>query len=106
MAMAAQLRRPSSPDKSIVISIIDVKDFIDLDRETVHAVHSALGLSPAETVTLAHQLLGSETGLTILHHMFRDQIAEAEASRQLSREREIRRAYAHFSRKYPLPHVL
>lgn len=79
---------------------------MDLDRETVHAVHRALGLSAAETITLAHQLLITETGLTILHHMFRDQIADAETNCQLSREKEIRRAYAYFSRKYPLPHVL
>ena len=89
-----------------MISIIDVKDFMDLDRETVHAVHHALGLSASETITLAHQLLTTETGLTILHHMFRDQIADAEANCQPLREKEIRQAYAYFSRKYPLPHVL
>jgi hypothetical protein len=89
-----------------MISIIDVKDFIDLDKETVFAVHQALGLPAGETLTLARQLLSSETGLTILHHMFRDQIADAEANFQASREHEIRQAYAYFSRKYPLPHML
>jgi hypothetical protein len=89
-----------------VISIIDVKDFIDLDKETVFAVHQALGLPADEAICLAHQLLASETGLTILHHMFRDQIADARANFQATREHEIRQAYAYFSRKYPLPHVL
>lgn len=89
-----------------MISIIDLKDFIDLDKETVFAVHQALGLPADETVTLAHQMLGSQTGLTVLHHMFRDQIANAVANFQPSREQDLRQAYAHFSRKYPLPHLL
>lgn len=89
-----------------MISITDVKDFIDLDKETVFAVHLALGLPPAEAITLAHQLLASETGLIILHHMFRDQIADAVTNFQPSHEHQIRQAYAYFSRKYPLPHVL
>lgn len=89
-----------------MISITDVKDFIDLDKETVFAVHLALGLPAAEAITLAHQLLASETGLIILHHMFRDQIADAVTNYQPSQEHEIRQAYAYFSRKYPLPHVL
>ena len=89
-----------------MISITDIKDFIDLDKETVFAVRLALGLPAAEAITLAHQLLANETGLIILHHMFRDQIADAEMNHQPSREYEIRQAYAHFARKYPLPHVL
>jgi len=89
-----------------VISIIDVKDFIDLDKDTVHAVHRALGVPAAEAITLARQLLASESGLTILHHMFRDQIADAETNFQPSREQEIRQAYAYFARKYPLPQLL
>jgi hypothetical protein len=89
-----------------VISIIDVKDFIDLDRETVYAVQKALGLPAEETIALAHQLLATEAGLVVLHHMFRDQIADACANRQLYRENEVRHAYAHFARKYPLPHIL
>lgn len=89
-----------------MLSITDVKDFIDLDKETVYAVHQALGLSAVETIAMARQLLSSETGLIVLHHMFRDQIADAEANFQSSRETEMRQAYAYFSRKYPLPHVL
>ncbi len=89
-----------------MISIIDVKDFIDLDKETVNAVHQALGLPADEAIVLAHQLLSTETGLVVLHHMFRDQIVDAGANVQPSRENELRKAYAHFARKYPLPHIL
>ncbi|MBT9520691.1 MAG: hypothetical protein IV101_07320 [Dechloromonas sp.] len=89
-----------------MISIIDVKDFIDLDKETVYAVHHALEVPVDEAITLAHQLLASESGLTILHHMFLDQIAAAKQNFQLSREKEMRQAYAYFARKYPLPQLL
>jgi hypothetical protein len=89
-----------------VISIIDVKDFIDLDRETICAVQKALGLPAEETVALAHQLLATEAGLVMLHHMFRDQITDASANCPLHRAEEEQQAYAHFARKYPLPHIL
>jgi len=89
-----------------VISIIDVKDFIDLDKETLYVVHQALELPANETIALAEQLLATESGLLVLHHMFRDQIAEAGKNSQPYRENEMRQAYAHFARKYPLPHIL
>ena len=95
---------PREEDK--VISIIDVKDFIDLDSETVNAVHQTLGLPVDETIALAHQFLATESGLIVLHHMFRDRIEEARTNARPSRESEIRQAYAHFARKYPLPHIL
>lgn len=89
-----------------MLSIIDVKDFIDLDNETVSAVHHALGMSIDESIVVAKQLLSTESGLTVLHHMFRDLIVSSEAASQTERAREMRQAYAHFSRKYPLPHIL
>ena len=93
-------------EKQSVLSIIDVKDFIDLDKETVNAVQEALGLPADKAIALAQQLLTSEGGLTVLHHMFRDLIADAGENSQPSRENEMRQAYAHFARKYPLPHIL
>ncbi|MBK7415697.1 MAG: hypothetical protein IPJ38_11885 [Dechloromonas sp.] len=93
-------------EKQSVLSIIDVKDFIDLDKETVNAVHQTFGLPADETIALAQQLLSTESGLITLHHMFRDLIADAEANFQSFRENELRQAYAHFARKYPLPHIL
>ena len=44
-----------------MISIIDVKDFIDLDKETLYVVHQALGLPANETIALAQQLLATES---------------------------------------------
>lgn len=88
-----------------MLSITDLLDFIDLDVETIRAVKHATGLSEEDAATLARQLLATEQGIAILHHMFRDQIADAEATFQVSRENEVRRAYAYFSRKYPLPRM-
>ena len=89
-----------------MLSIIDVKDFIDLDHETVDVVRHAMGLPTGDAVVLARQLLSTESGLTILHHMFRDLIAASDADSRSEHNRETRQAYAHFSRKYPLPHIL
>ena len=89
-----------------MLSITDLLDFIDLDKETVHVVTRATGLADAEGTTLARQLLSSQPGIHTLHHMYRDQIAEAGARFDLSREKELRRAYTYFSRKYPMPHML
>jgi hypothetical protein len=89
-----------------MLSITDLRDFIDLDHETVQAVNRATGLSDLESITLARQLLASERGISMLHHMFRDQIADASTRSDLSREQDLRRAYTYFARKYPMPHML
>jgi len=88
-----------------MLSITDLLDFIDLDVETVRAVSHATGHSAEESAALAKQLLATEQGLSILHHMFHDQIADASANFRWSHEREVRKAYAYFSRKYPLPRI-
>ncbi len=88
-----------------MLSITDIKDFIDLDQETVAIVAGATGLDADEAVHFARQLLASEQGLTILHHMFRDQIAEVAEDFQPARVEHLRAAYAYFSRKYPLPQL-
>jgi hypothetical protein len=89
-----------------MLSITDLQDFRDLDPETVEAVKNATGLPEAEAIALAQQLLESEKGIYALHLMFRDQLADAAAKSELARERELRQAYAFFSRKYPMPHML
>ena len=86
-----------------MLSITDLLDFPDLDEETIHIVSKATRLSVAESVTLARQFLATEKGLVILHHMFRDEIVDAVAKVQWSREADLRRAYKQFSRKYPVP---
>jgi hypothetical protein len=88
-----------------VLSITDLLDFIDLDRETVELVNNAMRLPVDESITLARQLLATEHGLIILHHMYRDQISDAVADTALSRETALRQAYRHFSRKYPIPEL-
>ena len=45
-------------------------------------------------------------GIYLLHEMFKDQIAEAAAACEIVQERSLRKAYAYFSRKYPIPHML
>ena len=88
-----------------MLSITDLRDFIDLDSETVNVVVSATRQAPEEATVFARQLLASRNGVTTLHHMFRDQIAEAARRRQYAREEELRRAYAYFARKYPIPQL-
>jgi hypothetical protein len=89
-----------------MLSIIDLRDFIDLDNETVRIVNESTQLSDAQATTLARELLSTERGIHALHEMFREQIAEAASSHELFRERELRKAYAYFARKYPMPRML
>lgn len=89
-----------------MISIIDVKDFIDLDNDTVEVVRQSLGISTDEANTRARQLLANEQGLVILHHMFRDLVHEATVNFRADRKLEMEQAFASFRRKYPLPHLL
>lgn len=86
-----------------MLSITDLLDFIDLDRATVELVSKATGLPVAESTTLASQLLATEQGVSILHHMYLDQISAATAPAALPCQENIRQSYRHFSRKYPIP---
>lgn len=88
-----------------MLSIIDLKDYLDLDIETVHVVRTATQLSMEESIALARQFLASEQGRATLHHMYRDQIADAAAASLVSLEKDLRRAYGHFSRKYQMPQI-
>lgn len=89
-----------------MLSITDLLDFIDLDRETVQIVNSATRLPEAEATALASELLRTHHGIYLLHEMFKDQIAEATAAYEIVRERSLRKAYVYFARKYPIPHML
>lgn len=86
-----------------MLSITDLRDFIDLDIETVHIVQDSAHLPPKEATSLARQLLASESGLAILHHMYRDQLAATDD--RDARGEELRQAYRYFARKYPLPQM-
>jgi len=86
-----------------MLSIIDLLDFMDLDRETVQIVNDATRVSDEEAAELAKGLLRSERGIQLLHEMFRDQLAAATDLPLLGRERHLRKSYAYFCRKYPMP---
>lgn len=89
-----------------MLSIIDLRDFIDLDNETVQIVNETTQLSDAQATALARELLRTERGIHTLHEMFRDQIAQAAESHDIFRERDLRKAYTYFARKYPTPRML
>jgi len=88
-----------------MLSITDILDFIDLDRETVQLVGDASKLSGDEAVALAEDLLKTQRGIYTIHEMFRDEISKAAASFRIAREQRLRKAYAYFSRKYPMPRM-
>lgn len=92
-----------------MLSIIDVKDFIEVDRETVIAVQYATGMPREEAHFLARQLLSDETGIVVIHHMFQDLIASGGQSTnhpEVIDVIEFRNGYNYFARKYPIPHRL
>ncbi|MCB1927786.1 MAG: hypothetical protein KDH17_07075 [Rhodocyclaceae bacterium] len=86
-----------------MLSITDLTDFIELDFETVVIIARATGLDEPESVGLARQLLESEDGIALIHHMYRDHIDAPSGSRRDSRE--LTQSYRRFARKYPLPHA-
>lgn len=88
-----------------MLSITDLLDFIDLDRETVQVVKDAAHLNEPEAIAMAEDLLKTQRGIYLLHQMFRDQISEAASRFYLSREKSLRRAYTYFARKYPMPRM-
>ena len=89
-----------------MLSITDLLDFIDLDRDTVLIVAEATGLPPEPAFILARELLASRRGILTLHHMFRDERARADERGHVLRVRDLDRAYRHFARKYPQPVVV
>ena len=86
-----------------MLSITDLMDFNDLDRETVQVVRDAHGLPDIEATELARELLKTKNGLYLLHSMFHDQIAAAGERGHTGREKSLLKAYAYFARKYPVP---
>lgn len=73
--------------------------------KTVQA-NRATRLFDEEAAAMAAELLRTHRGIYLLHEMFKDQIAEAAAACEIVQERSLRKAYAYFSRKYPIPHML
>ena len=67
-----------------MLSIIDLLDFMDLDKETVQIVNDAARVSDAEATEMARGLLTSEQGIQLLHAMFRDQLVAATEHGQIN----------------------
>jgi hypothetical protein len=86
-----------------MLSITDLLDFIDLDRETVQIVNDATQLPEAEATAMASELLRTHRGIYLLHEMFKDQIAEAAAAYEISQNAVSARPTPTFrgSTRYP-----
>lgn len=86
-----------------MLSLTDCLDFVDLDAATIEviAVHEDLPLIVA--AELGHQLLGDLRGIYRLHQMHRELIERAAERGTLEEERELRKTYNSFNRKYPVP---
>lgn len=86
-----------------MLSLIDCLDFIDLTHETIDVIAEHEHLSPVLAAELGNQLIADRKGIHAIHQMHRDLIEAAANSGNLSRERELRKIYTEFSRKYPMP---
>ena len=86
-----------------MLSIVDLLGFMDLDKAAGQIVDDAARVSDAEATEMARGLLTSEQGIQLLHAMFRDQLVAATEHGQLGREKHLRKSYAYFCRKYPMP---
>ncbi len=89
-----------------MLSLIDCLDFIDLDRNTIEVIAEHEHLPPVLATELGNQLLASKKGIYRLHEMHRRLIADAAERQNLIREKDLRKTYTAFSRKYPMPRHL
>jgi len=87
-----------------MLSLRDCLDFIDLDQETIEIIAEHQHLSEVVATELGNQLVANRVGLLVIHDMHRDLIAQAANRGRLAREKELRKIYERFSRKYPMPH--
>lgn len=86
-----------------MLSLTDCLDFIDLDRDTIEIIAEHQHLSQVVATELGNHLVADRRGLLVIHDMHRDLIEHAARRGNLARERELRKIYARFSRKYPMP---
>lgn len=86
-----------------MLSLTDCLDFIDLDGDTIDVIAQHERLPAMLAAQLGNQLLADMRGIWQLHLMHRALIEEAAKRNQLGHERDLRRIYAAFSRKYPVP---
>ncbi len=86
-----------------MLSLTDCLDFIDLDRDTIDVISEHQHIPEVVAAELGDKLLGSLKGIYRIHEMHLDLIAHAAETGHLAREKELRRVYAAFMRKYPKP---
>ncbi|MFN3985568.1 MAG: hypothetical protein ACK4KV_08760 [Rhodocyclaceae bacterium] len=89
-----------------MLSLTDCMDFIDLDGATIDVIAEHQHIPAMLAAELGSQLLGSARGIHRIHTMHRDLIAHAAETGHLGKERNLRRIYAAFTRKYPMPRHL
>ncbi|KON81603.1 hypothetical protein PA01_08320 [Azoarcus sp. PA01] len=86
-----------------MLSLTDCLDFIDLDSDTVEVVARHERLPAMLAAELGRQLLTDAEGIWRLHQMHRGLIETAAQRGLLEQEKALRRIYAAFTRKYPVP---
>ena len=86
-----------------MLSLTDCLDFIDLDRDTIEVIAIHEGLPTILATEMGSQLISDLRGIHTLHQMHRDLLARAAERQDLEEEKRLRKAYAAFSRKYPMP---
>lgn len=86
-----------------MLSLIDCIDFIDLDGDTIEVIAAHEGVPAVIAAELGSELLADARGIHRLHQMHRELIAHAAERGRLHEEKRLRRVYAAFTRKYPMP---
>jgi len=86
-----------------MLSLIDCLDFIDLDSATIEIIAEHEQLTPIVAAELGNQLIADLRGIHALHLMHQDLIERAAERQNLLREKELRKIYDAFKRKYPMP---
>ena len=86
-----------------MLSLTDCLDFIDLDRDTIDVIAQHEHLPAMLAAELGNQLIADVRGIWRLHQMHRELIEQAAQRGLLDPEKTLRRTYAAFSRKYPMP---
>jgi len=86
-----------------MLSLTDCMDFIDLDGDTIEIIARHEHLPAMLAAELGNQLLADQRGIWRLHQMHRELIETAAQRGLLTQEKNLRRTYAAFTRKYPMP---
>ena len=88
-----------------MLSIIDLRDFTDLDNETVQIINETTQLSDAQATALA-RAASHRTGIhTCTRCSWGTDRPGGREPRHLP-ERDLRKVYTYFARKYPMPRML